>query len=133
MSSVIVAAGIGRHSYYLGVHETSNATRLNDIAFMPGLMSIAIPKLAVACLLERLLNPTRASKWSPRILYGFSIGCLAYSILNCILFWVQCKSAAALWDPLISKANCWDPSTYIDTAILAGCEDILYLCKLRPY
>ena len=100
---------------------------------MPGILSVGVPKLAVACLLERLLNPTHASKWSPIILYGLSISCNLFGILCAILFWVQCRPAAALWDPLL-KSNCWNPSIYNNIAIVEACniistcsQELLYL------
>ncbi|KAL8824345.1 MAG: hypothetical protein Q9191_005114 [Dirinaria sp. TL-2023a] len=55
---VAVNAGNGRHTYYLQPQQISDALRWNTIAFIPGIMAFSLPKLGVAILLMRLLNPT---------------------------------------------------------------------------
>lgn len=121
ISTASVAAGIGRHPYYLGAQQAAQAIKLNSIAFVPGMLSLAIPKLAVACLLERLLNPKNSQKWRKAVLYTLSISCIAMAGICSILFWAQCKPAAGLWNILL-KPKCWNPSVYIDFAFFVSCK-----------
>ena len=119
LSTASVSAGIGRHSYYLSAQETSQAIKLNSIAFVPGMLSLAVPKLAVACLLERLLSPKHGQKWRRTVLYTLSISCVVIAVLCSVMFWAQCKPAAGLWS-LTIKARCWNPSVYINLAFFAS-------------
>ncbi len=119
LSTASVSAGIGRHPYYLSSQETSQAIRLNSIAFVPGMLSLAIPKLAVACLLERLLSPKHGQKWRRPVLFTLSISCVVIAVLCSIMFWAQCRPAAGLWN-LLLKERCWNPSVYIDLAFFAS-------------
>ena len=114
-----VKAGNGRHPYYLGPQETSKAIRWSTIAFIPGVLSFTVPKISVAILLARLLNPTKRQKI---FMYSLSIvvnigGCIAVALL-----WQQCKPSSGLWDPTVA-ATCWSPDVLIDYTIAHGGRD----------
>ena len=119
MSTASVAAGIGRYPYYLGPQKTSQAIKLNSIAFVPGMIALAIPKVAVTCLLERLLNPMHSQKWRKVTLYTLSASCIIIAVILPILFWVPCRPAAGLWNTQL-KARCWNPYVFIDLSFFAS-------------
>ena len=118
LATAYVAAGGGRHPYYLGLPQSSKAVRLAIISNVPGIISVAVPKLAVACLLVRLLNPPISHKI---LLYGLSTSCILTQSLCAIFLWVQCKPAAGLWNPTLNPV-CWNENILIDFSIFAGCE-----------
>ena len=77
-----------------------------------------MPKLAVACLLVRLLNPPISHKI---FLYALTTSCILTQALCAIFLWVQCKPAAGLWNPTLNPV-CWNENILIDFSIFAGCE-----------
>ncbi|MCJ1404408.1 hypothetical protein MMC11_007633 [Xylographa trunciseda] len=107
--------GYGRHMYYLGANS-GPAIKISLIAYIPGIVSVGIPKLAVTCLLIRLLNPSRRHVI---ILYTLSISCIILVALCAIFLWTQCHPIAAFWDPSLVPI-CWDPSILVNYAIFAG-------------
>ncbi len=116
MCTAAVAAGNGRHPYYLGPDQTSKAIEINSIALIPGVMAFSTPKLAVAYLLMRLLNP---SKWQRWFLYFLSVSCLIFSALCAIFLFAQCTPVKGLWEPAL-KPVCWKPSVLINWTIFTG-------------
>ena len=104
-------------------------------------MSIAIGKISVAFLLERIICPSSGAvsksglarstsrsrnydhakkkgrlkgiDWRRAILRGISGSVALSAIVTVILFYVQCRPAAALWDhrllPPNGTAKCWNP------------------------
>lgn len=118
LATAYVAAGGGRHPYYLGLPQFSKAVRLAVISNVPGIISVAVPKLAVACLLVRLLNPPISHKI---FLYALTTSCILTQSLCAIFLWVQCKPAAGLWNPTLNPV-CWNENILIDFSIFAGGE-----------
>ncbi|KAK8034235.1 hypothetical protein PG993_009230 [Apiospora rasikravindrae] len=60
LTSLAVAHGLGRHTEALSREDQVAVTTWTYIAFCPGVMSFAIPKLAVIALLVRLLAPRKS-------------------------------------------------------------------------
>ncbi|KAK8066192.1 Integral membrane protein [Apiospora hydei] len=60
LTSVAVAHGLGRHVEALSREDQVAVTTWTYIAFCPGVMSFAIPKLAVIALLVRLMAPRKS-------------------------------------------------------------------------
>lgn len=117
-ASVYVHMGGGRHPYYLGLDRTAAAVRIISIGNIPGIISVAVPKLAVAVLLVRLLNPARYQK---AILYTLTLSCVVIQTLCAVFLWVQCTPSAGLWNPVKYKPKCWDLSVTINYFIFSGC------------
>ncbi|MCJ1306214.1 hypothetical protein MMC08_009032 [Hypocenomyce scalaris] len=111
-----VAAGNGRHPYYLTEAQLSKSIKLNTIAIVPGLMAFSVPKVSVACLLMRLLNPGKYQRW---FLYTISIGIIPISMIDAIMLFVQCSPVRGLWDSNITP-TCWSPFVLVDFAIFTG-------------
>ena len=101
--------------YYLG-ENAAPAIKISLIAFIPGIVSVAVPKLAVTCLLIRLLNPGRRHVI---VLYSLSISCIIIVALCAVFLWTQCHPIAALWDPSLVPI-CWSPTVLVTYSILAG-------------
>ena len=62
-----VQAGNGRHFALLSDEQKSGAILYTLAGFCPGILSFAIPKLAVVALLTRITNPSKRHKiilWS---------------------------------------------------------------------
>lgn len=116
MIVVAVNAGNGRHLYYLNLSQTSSAIKWNSIAYIPGIMSFSVPKVGVAVLLMRLLNPSRMQQY---IMYSLSYACIVISALSAVLLWQQCDPSAGLWNPAL-KPVCWSPSILVNYSIFGG-------------
>lgn len=73
------------------------------------MLSIAIAKVSVAFLIERIAPPGNWRKW---LLRGISISIMVSAIITFTLFYAQCQPARALWDKGMLKngtGNCWNP------------------------
>ena len=73
------------------------------------MFSIAIGKISVALLIERIAGPSDRRKW---LLRGISISVFISAIITFTLFYAQCQPAKALWDKgMIKKGtgSCWNP------------------------
>jgi len=109
MWSVYAGKGYARHSYYLTPTQLSNAVELNTISRSLCIFSIAVGKISVAFLIERLAGPSNWRKWLLRIM---SITVFISAIITIMLFYVQCQPARALWNKGMLKAGtakCWNP------------------------
>ncbi|KAK7934897.1 hypothetical protein PG985_000392 [Apiospora marii] len=63
LTSKAVDHGLGRHIEALSHEDQVAVTTWTYIAFCPGVMSFAIPKLAVIALLVRLMSPRKLHYW----------------------------------------------------------------------
>ena len=107
--SVYAGRGYARHLFYLTPTELSNALELNTISRSLCIFSIALGKISVAFLIERLAGPSNWRKW---LLRSISISVFVSAIVTILLFYVQCHPAKALWDKEMLKdgtATCWNP------------------------
>ena len=62
ISSAAAEAGSGRHFDTLTLEQQQNVIKYTIAAFCPGILSFAIPKLAVVSLLTKLLAPSPAHR-----------------------------------------------------------------------
>lgn len=109
MWSVYAARGYARHLYYLTPAQISNALELNTISRSLCMFSIAVGKISVAFLIERIAGPNDWRKW---LLRGISISVFISAVITFTLFYVQCQPARALWDKGMIKegtGSCWNP------------------------
>lgn len=73
------------------------------------MFSIAIGKISVAFLIERIAGPSDWRKW---LLRGISISIFISATITFVLFYAQCQPARALWDKGMIKegtGSCWNP------------------------
>jgi len=109
MWSVYAGRGYARHLFYLTPTELSDALELNTISRSLCIFSIAIGKISVAFLIERLAGPCNWRKW---LLRYMSTTVFISAMITIMLFYVQCQPARALWDKGMLKhgnATCWNP------------------------
>lgn len=109
MWSVYAASGYARHLYYLSPAQLSHALELNTISRSLCMLSIAIGKISVAFMIERIARPGDWRKW---LLRGISISVLISAVITFTLFYAQCQPARAVWDKGMIKqgtASCWNP------------------------
>lgn len=86
----------------------------NMISFVFGLVSFALPKVAVAALLHRLLQPTKLQRWVIWALAGMMI---AIAVVNILLYLTTCDPPQALWKRMMvyrGEATCRDIHVLID-------------------
>ncbi|GKZ23988.1 hypothetical protein AbraIFM66951_010241 [Aspergillus brasiliensis] len=118
VTTVDVALGYGKHAVVIA-DRLEIVLLVNYINFALGIISFALPKLAVAALLSRFLNPTTIQR---AILWGLT-GLVALVSCICILvLFTMCNPARALWDTsLLSKgASCRSSWILVDYAIFNG-------------
>jgi len=116
ISSAAAASGSGRHFNTLSFEEKQNVIKYTMAAFCPGVLSFAIPKLAVVALLTKLLNPSPAH----RIFLWCSTSVTAIVIFGCvIILYAQCTPSRSQWDFSV-EGECWSPWTLVNYSIFAG-------------
>lgn len=81
ISSAAVESGSGRHFNTLNVEQQQNVIKYTIAAFCPGILSFAIPKLAVVALLTKLMNPSPAH----RIFLWCSSGVTTLVLFGCVI------------------------------------------------
>lgn len=122
LTTANVSIGYGKHADTLDQKSLETAILQNTICFVFGILAFSLPKLAVAALLNRLLNPSLAQRiwlWS---LTGFAF---AVSIVCIILLFVLCDPPKAVWQVhLVTEgaATCKSTWTLVDYTIFTGGE-----------
>lgn len=130
MWSVYAANGYARHLYYLTPDQLSNALELNTISRSLCMLSIAIGKISVAFLIERIAGPKDWRKWLLRVI---SISVFISAVVTFTLFYAQCQPARALWDKGMIKqgtGSCWNPIP-VNTWDLVIASKLSALCHKR--
>ncbi|OOF92077.1 hypothetical protein ASPCADRAFT_210489 [Aspergillus carbonarius ITEM 5010] len=115
-----VEMGYGKHAWLLSESTVEQATFLNCLSFLFGIISFTIPKLAVTAMLNRILNPSLAQR-----VYLWSLTSLAAVVSGvCIIvLFTMCDPPKALWQThLVTEgtATCKDVWILIDYAIFTG-------------
>lgn len=102
--------------------NTPGVARISIIAHAPALFAIAIPKLSVALLLIRLLNPRR---WVRALILTLSTLCIVVYATQVVIGFLLCKPVAGQWDPDRYHPNCWSRTTQKDVAFFAGGKSVV--------
>ena len=91
---------------------TVYSLRLSLIAGAMNPNTIWLPKISVALLLSRLLQP---KPWTKVMLIVPSVvGFVAGGIGSAMITILQCNPVAGQWDPERYHPTCWDPSVMVD-------------------
>lgn len=130
MWTIYANNGYARHLFYLSPGQTADALKINIISRCCCIISIAIGKISVAFLIERIICPPGAPRpistgpnikrtrlrsidWRRATLRGISGSVALSAVVTVILFYVQCQPASAYWDrrllPPNGTAKCWNP------------------------
>lgn len=119
VTTAAVIVGFGRHASTLSEANLELAILLNTVSFLFGILSFTIPKLAVAAMLSRILNPG----WMQKTFLWLLTGTAAAVSCICIIFlFTMCDPPQALWQIHLIKegAKCKDVWMLIDYAIFTG-------------
>ena len=123
LGTVDVYMGYGRHTAVImqegGMDLLERVLLVNYINFAFGIMSFTSPKLAIAALLNRILNPGRFHRIGLWALTGLVF--MSSSILIVVLF-TMCDPPKALWQIhlVAAGATCRPMPTLIGYAIFTG-------------
>ncbi|KAH8429530.1 uncharacterized protein LDX57_007192 [Aspergillus melleus] len=115
-----VAYGYGEHTANLDIAEAEKGLFYNSVSFIFGILSFALPKLGVAALLNRLLNPSLIHRI---ITWGMASFICAVAIVNIIIYITMCDPPQALWKISLvmnGKATCRDIWVLIHYATFNG-------------
>ncbi|KAL2815094.1 hypothetical protein BJX63DRAFT_420468 [Aspergillus granulosus] len=124
VSTVNVGLGYGKHTATIvqdgGMDLLVKILIVNYADFALGIMSFTTPKLAIAALLNRVMNPGRVHRWW----LWFLTGLVSVSSTVCIIvLFTMCDPPRALWQiDLISagEATCRPERILVGYAIFTG-------------
>lgn len=118
-----MARGYGKHTAAIveqgGMDRLEQVLLLNYINFALGIMSFSIPKLAIAALLNRILNPGR---FHQVFLWALTGTVFVTSSICIIVLFTMCDPPQALWKTqlLSHGATCRPQVVLVDYAIFTG-------------
>ncbi|KAL2855661.1 hypothetical protein BJX68DRAFT_217541 [Aspergillus pseudodeflectus] len=128
-----ISIGYGKHAYVLDTKTVEKASFLNSLSFLFGIISFAVPKLAVAAMLNRILNP---SFWQKMWVWIISATGAAISAVCIVMLFTMCDPPRALWETslvIAGKATCRDVWILIDYAIFTGASSAFVDLYLAIY
>jgi hypothetical protein len=118
ISSAAAESGSGQHFDTLSLEQQQNVIKYTIAAFCPGILSFAIPKLAVVALLTKLLNPSPAH----RVFLWCASSVTTIVLFGCVvILYAQCTPSRSQWDFSV-KGECWSIWVLVNYAIFAGCK-----------
>ena len=94
------------------------------------MFSIAIGKISVAFLIERIAGPANWRKW---LLRGISISIFISAVITFTLFYAQCQPVSAVWDKGMIKAgtgSCWNPIPVNTWDLVIACRSTFLACRI---
>ncbi|KAJ5773815.1 hypothetical protein N7457_008711 [Penicillium paradoxum] len=123
LTTVNVVRGYGSHTAVLrergGMDLVENILVVNYADFALGIMSFTTPKLAIAALLNRIMNPSRLHKI---VLWVTTASVFVASTICIIVLFTMCDPPEALWKVhLLSEGAKCRPTKYlVGYAIFTG-------------
>lgn len=114
--TISVYWGNGKHFDVLTMEQQQNTIKWMMAAYVPGIETLGLPKLAVIALLTRLLAPGRTHFW---ILWAMGIICCLSLTAMVMTLILQCSPPSALWDFSLPR-NCLDPKVLEGLAFWAS-------------
>ncbi|KAJ5610341.1 hypothetical protein N7510_007060 [Penicillium lagena] len=93
------------------------ALKLDLIASALAIIALMIPKISIALLLVRILNPSRPMKI---FILSTSILALVMGVIAVIIEFVQCDPIPGQWDPDRYHPTCWSPNVQMDYSYFVG-------------
>lgn len=120
LSTASVSYGYGKHTTALSIPDAEKALFYNVVAFIVGIVSFALPKLAVAALLCRLLNPNILQRC---MVWGLTSLVAVVALANILIYVTMCDPPQALWQismVMEQKATCRSIWVLIDYATFNG-------------
>ncbi|PLB40402.1 uncharacterized protein BDW47DRAFT_123424 [Aspergillus candidus] len=133
LTTKAVELGYGRHTASIPIEEAQTALKWNEAAFVFGIVSFVLPKLAVAALLDRLLLPRTLNRC---IIWGLVGGLAAVGIVNIFLYVTMCDPIQALWKFTMvatGEATCRDIWILINYATFTSALSVFVDCYLAVF
>jgi hypothetical protein len=93
------------------------ALKLDLIASALAIIALMIPKISIALLLVRILNPNRPMKI---FILSTSILALVMGVIAVIIEFMQCDPIPGQWDPDRYHPTCWSPNVQMDYSYFVG-------------
>lgn len=118
LSTVSVSYGNGRHFNTLTTEQQEGVILWMMSAYVPGIPSLGLGKLAVIALLTRLLFPGKLHYWALWVLGSL---CVATLVTTVSLLMLQCSPPRALWDFSV-EGKCLPVEVLIGMSFLASSE-----------
>ncbi|KAH6884398.1 hypothetical protein B0T10DRAFT_564436 [Thelonectria olida] len=112
-----VKNGNGRHFDTLDLEQKQSAIFYTVLGFPFGIVAFGLPKLAVAALLIRIMNPERKHRI---ILWVLPSVCMAGLLVCVVILFVRCSPVQSQWDFSITDGKCWSPHILVNFGIFAG-------------
>ncbi|MCJ1238604.1 hypothetical protein MMC14_006594 [Varicellaria rhodocarpa] len=125
LTTAAVAAGSGDQNFTIGPAGTLEAFRWNSIAFIPGMLALSLPTLAVTSVISKVLTP---DIWQKAFMYFLSTSSVLFIALCALFLWAQCTPTAAIYNPTLN-ATCWPPVVLIAYSTFVG----TYLAVVNLY
>ncbi|KAH8692618.1 hypothetical protein BGW36DRAFT_23334 [Talaromyces proteolyticus] len=117
LTTANVITGYGRHAKTLDMAHLEKAILLNTVGFLFGILSFTLPKIAVAFMLTRILNPSKGHKAFVFGLVGFAA---VVSVVCILILFTMCTPPQSLWVVTIPGRKCRDSWILIDYAVFTG-------------
>ena len=120
VATASVHYGYGKHTSALNIKDAEKALFYNTVSFIIGIVSFALPKLAISALLSRLMNPSLLQRC---IIWGLTAVVAAIAIANILIYVTMCDPPRALWEismVMEGKATCRSIWVLIDFATFNG-------------
>ena len=108
--------GNGKHCALLTTEQQQGVILWTTIAFVFGIVTLSVPKLAVVSLLVRILDPGRFHKW---FLWAIVIWCQMSFVAAIGVLLGHCTPARSMWDFSV-KGTCFDMSIVVGYGIYAS-------------
>ncbi|KAL8378144.1 hypothetical protein RB595_008722 [Gaeumannomyces hyphopodioides] len=120
--SVAVSNGLGRHYKTLTVHQQEKVVFWYLQAVSPVILALGIPKLAVATILNRILDPGPKLKTT---VWGLATSSAVALLSVIFLAFFRCAPVRSQWDFSITDKKCMDVSVKIWSARFTGAYSAL--------
>lgn len=105
-----VSLGLGKHPFAVDPDQLPYLEKLYLISLPFAVLTLSLPPIAVAILLDRLIEPEQSQKW---VLYSVPALQFIAAAVDIILLFVQCSPASNLWSPKAARAHCWKSKVLI--------------------
>ncbi|TDZ24157.1 hypothetical protein Cob_v003393 [Colletotrichum orbiculare MAFF 240422] len=121
LSSAFISVAIhfysyGKHMEVLSREQQKGAVFWSLVAITPGILSYTTPKLAVAILLVRLMNPTRYHQW---FLWSLTLLCTISQLVAPPLHFLRCVPVEKNWNMSID-GKCFKYEAVAYYSVYAG-------------
>lgn len=117
-----VQAGLGKHTFAIELDAVVKTIKLYSISMPFGILSVSLPTISLAIILDNITAPTRRRRW---LLFSLPALNVIIKITNVILIFTTCPPARTLQD-LEPLSRCFSGHVVIDYIYFTTCTSISY-------